>query len=217
MFGKRPSEITADDIERVVAEQVQEGSQVELKVTLPARKGDDPWTTGEGRIGDYARNALVAEVIAFANAFEIVREVHCDGLLEYRTLLKGEADRVRLYPGWLMGLIGNALCAAERFRRAAGAPNIEYGLEFEIANEGWGLQIGKYGGSHYGDWLGPFPEGRTIFPRYSVGPPEEFQLLSQTFERDFWHGAGHDWPDRITVDFARAFRELGIVEEGNAG
>ena len=69
MFGKRPSEITADDIERVVAEQVQEGSQVELKVTLPARKGDDPWTTGEGRIGDYARNELVAEVIAFANAY----------------------------------------------------------------------------------------------------------------------------------------------------
>ena len=111
--------------------------------------------------------------------------------------------------------MGNALCAAERFRRAAGAPNTEYGLEFEITNEGRGLQIGKYGGTHFGDWLGPFPEGRTIFPRYPVGPPEEFQLLSQAFERDFWHGAGHDWPDRITVDFARAFRELGIVEEGN--
>jgi Putative DNA-binding domain len=69
MFGKRPSELTSEDIDRLVSEHVQEGSQVELKMTLPAKKADDLWVLGKGEVGDYARNELVAEVIAFANAY----------------------------------------------------------------------------------------------------------------------------------------------------
>ena len=69
MFGKRSNELTPDDLQRVVDEQVQEGSQVELKATLPAKRGEDPWVAGEGRIGDYARNELIAEVIAFSSAY----------------------------------------------------------------------------------------------------------------------------------------------------
>lgn len=68
MFGKSPYEWTVADIERVISEQVQEGSEIEFKATLPSRKGDDPWITGKNTVGDYARNELVAEVVAFANA-----------------------------------------------------------------------------------------------------------------------------------------------------
>ena len=68
MFGKRPSELTPDDIQRIVDENYQEGAEFELKATLPAKKGNDPWIDGKGRIGDHARNELIAEVIAFANA-----------------------------------------------------------------------------------------------------------------------------------------------------
>jgi hypothetical protein len=69
MFGKRASELTPEDIDRVVSEQVQEGSQVEFKGTLPAKgSAVDPWVSGKGQVGEFARNKLVEEVIAFANA-----------------------------------------------------------------------------------------------------------------------------------------------------
>jgi hypothetical protein len=149
------------------------------------------------------------------------REVHCDGLIEYLVMHPGKAEAgvpnaplFYLPIQLVMGLFGNALCAAERFRRASGAPDVEYGLEFEIANL-VDLPIGKYGGVHFGETLGPFPP-ETIFPRYSIGPADEFQGLSQTFERDFWNGAGHDFSDLATVDFERALRELGIVTDATA-
>ncbi len=46
MFGKRPSELTPDDIQRIVGEQ--EGSEVEFKGTLPTKQTADPWVLGEG-------------------------------------------------------------------------------------------------------------------------------------------------------------------------
>jgi hypothetical protein len=422
MFGKRPSELTSEDIGRLVSEHVQEGSQVELKMTLPAKKADDLWVLGKGEVGDYARNELVAEVIAFANAYggwlflgveetedkparasvvvpirdcaeladrlrlmcrdciepklpvlelagvpmgsdgtgvvvfhvprsrmaphrhtvtkecyirradrtekmtmrevqdltlqvergltaierqfqeqreqfarrvaayrggnthafglratlvpltpiyvdrvhgnhdasppshtlhataqdrpyrldfwgvdnawrpivrgtvntnsnrrsTISREVHCDGLIEYAVMHQREADERG--PGWplfylpielLMASFGNALCAAEKFRRAAGAPDAEYGLELQIASP-VDLPIGKYGGVHFGETLGPLPAG-TTFPRYSVGAPDGFQNLSQVFERDFLNGAGHDFPNLVRIDFERALSELGLT------
>jgi predicted HTH transcriptional regulator len=69
MFGKRPSELTSEDIDRLISEQVQEGSQVELKRTLQSNDGDDPWVSGQNEVGTRARNKLVEEVIAFANAY----------------------------------------------------------------------------------------------------------------------------------------------------
>ncbi len=69
MYGKRLSDLHLNDIQRLAEEGMQEGAEIEFKVALPARKGVDPWASGEDRIGDYARNELIAEVIAFANAY----------------------------------------------------------------------------------------------------------------------------------------------------
>ena len=70
MFRKRPSELAPDDIERAMSEQVQEGSQVEFKRTLSSKGGaGDPWVSGRDQVGEFARNKLVEEVIAFANAY----------------------------------------------------------------------------------------------------------------------------------------------------
>lgn len=69
MFSKRTAELQSSDIETVVAEQWQESSQLELKETLPSKKkGGDPWLSTQESIGDHARNQIVEEVIAFANA-----------------------------------------------------------------------------------------------------------------------------------------------------
>jgi hypothetical protein len=120
---------------------------------------------------------------------------------------------LHLAVAWVMGVFCNALCAAEMFRRAAGTPDVECGLEFEIANKGAGdLNVSNYGGPDpLGVWLGPFPKGHTPFPRYSIGTREELQSLAQVFERDFWDAVGHGPSGLAEVDFERAFRGLGLI------
>jgi hypothetical protein len=143
------------------------------------------------------------------------REVFNDGLLEYEILLKTRQEQeFRLYPGWFMALIGNAICAAERFRDTAGTPHIEYGLEIEILNSGSPLPIGQYGGN-FGRFLGPMPEGHHVFPRYSINQRDEFQQLAQIIERDFWNLCGHDWDEKdlVMVDFEQAFTNLGLTKK----
>jgi hypothetical protein len=68
VFPHRLSEVTADEIRRVVETEVPESLDFELKKTLSAKKGaDDPWVAGGDKIGEEARDALAAEIGAFAN------------------------------------------------------------------------------------------------------------------------------------------------------
>jgi hypothetical protein len=62
--------VTAADVAELPAQTWPEGYEVEFKKTLPHRTaGAEPWLAGQGgRIGDYARNKILAEVIAFANS-----------------------------------------------------------------------------------------------------------------------------------------------------
>lgn len=134
--------------------------------------------------------------------FVETRRVMENGEIQYRLFVKYEDGDMpyRFYPSWLIGLLGNALLSAERFRLAAGAPEIEYGLSLGIYARGKQVPIGKYGGRDPGS-IGELPVGLTVFPRYSVGPVEEFQKLIQIIEQDFWHAVGKDWADRIEIDF----------------
>lgn len=67
----KPAEgIGFDDIQALISDQVPEGAQIEFKESLPAGKGkSDAWLTGGDGIGDRARNEILEEVVAFANAF----------------------------------------------------------------------------------------------------------------------------------------------------
>ena len=59
--------ITAVDIVQLCDDQAAEGTELELKQDLPSRAGrSDPWHTG-GSIGEYARNEIAEEIVAFAN------------------------------------------------------------------------------------------------------------------------------------------------------
>jgi predicted HTH transcriptional regulator len=69
MFQKSLNDVTPEDVYRVITEAVPESQEVEFKGELPANQGSDPWTNGREHIGDKARNELLEEVIAFANAF----------------------------------------------------------------------------------------------------------------------------------------------------
>jgi hypothetical protein len=59
--------VAANDISQLCADQISEGTELELKSDLPAKDGRlDSWHSG-GSIGDYARNEIAEEIIAFAN------------------------------------------------------------------------------------------------------------------------------------------------------
>jgi len=67
IFSKPLDAVTADDVNAFVRERYPEGSTVEFKEQLPSKSGKDPWYQGKNKVGDYARNEIVEEVIAFAN------------------------------------------------------------------------------------------------------------------------------------------------------
>jgi hypothetical protein len=59
--------ITSSDVEQVCTDEVSEGLQLELKSDLPTRTSrPDDWHTG-GNFGEFARNQVAEEIIAFAN------------------------------------------------------------------------------------------------------------------------------------------------------
>ncbi|HXP74041.1 MAG TPA: ATP-binding protein, partial [Stellaceae bacterium] len=61
--------ITPADVAELVSESWPEGYTVEFKRALPTAKGgDDQWITGGNKIGDYARDEILSEIVAFANA-----------------------------------------------------------------------------------------------------------------------------------------------------
>ena len=68
IFTKPVSDVTGEDVQQLVAEQVPEGSTVEFKESLPRKKGaPDVWTTKE-QVSGHSRDEILAEVVAFANA-----------------------------------------------------------------------------------------------------------------------------------------------------
>ncbi|MXV73886.1 ATP-binding protein [Candidatus Poribacteria bacterium] len=65
-----PSEqIDSSHIKSFVDSRVPEGEHIEFKESLPAKEGAlDPWMSGGNEIGDRAKNVILEEVTAFANA-----------------------------------------------------------------------------------------------------------------------------------------------------
>ena len=70
ILSKPVERIGIGDIESLIALKVPESEQIEFKVSLSTKgRSVDPWMSGGGRVGNYARDALLEEVTAFANAF----------------------------------------------------------------------------------------------------------------------------------------------------
>lgn len=72
--------ISADDICQLCSDAVSEGTEIELKADLPCKDGrlQDPWHSGQS-FGEYARNQIAEEVVAFANT---LGGVVCVGIAE---------------------------------------------------------------------------------------------------------------------------------------
>ena len=63
-------QIGPDDIQELIDSEVPEGEQIEFKEALSTRDGSpDRWVTHGDRVGDRARNEILEEAVAFANAY----------------------------------------------------------------------------------------------------------------------------------------------------
>ena len=62
-------QICVNAIEALIETQVPEGEQIEFKESLSeSGRSPDPWMEGNSRIGERARNRILEETVAFANA-----------------------------------------------------------------------------------------------------------------------------------------------------
>jgi len=70
ILGGALADLTPADISRLCCDEIPEGTEVEFKSFLPVKKGRglDTWYEGGG-IGEYARNEIAEEIIAFANTY----------------------------------------------------------------------------------------------------------------------------------------------------
>jgi hypothetical protein len=69
ILSKPIGQISADDIHELLERKSPEDYEIEFKETLPNKSGGtDPWIAGKDEIGTYARDQILAEVVAFANA-----------------------------------------------------------------------------------------------------------------------------------------------------
>ncbi len=70
ILTKPANEITIDDVNELIASQVPESERFEFKETLPSGgQNPDPWIQGSNRISGRAKDKLLAEAVAFANAY----------------------------------------------------------------------------------------------------------------------------------------------------
>jgi hypothetical protein len=67
IFSNDLRTVTAEEILQICSDHIPEGVDFELKSDLPAQKGrKDGWHT-DGSFGEYARNQIAEEIVAFAN------------------------------------------------------------------------------------------------------------------------------------------------------
>lgn len=141
--------------------------------------------------------------------FKVVQEVYANGLIEQSVYVRyGYSETYYISPEWVVCLFANSLCSAEKFRQAAGATTIEYGLEIELAVPDKAVPIDPYGGSRSGRSVSCFPIGRTKFPRYSVREPQQYQQLTNIFIQDFWNASGWNISELIEVKYGDIFPNI---------
>jgi hypothetical protein len=90
----------------------------------------------ESFIGSDSRSRFTSDALS-AN----YHTVWCDGAIEigYKEYWN-DRNQNRLYLANILGSLANVILGIERFRQAAAAPSVEYGIEIELASGGIGDQ-----------------------------------------------------------------------------
>ncbi len=116
-------------------------------------------------------------------------------------------DGFIIHPHWFMGMFCNTLNYLHKLRKAAHSQSVEYALEIQIMKLGGPLNVYGYGDQYDLTKFGKVIERNVVFPRYSVGPVDSFQQLSNVIETDFWNHSGVDTSgSNIQINFDKLIR-----------
>jgi len=128
-------------------------------------------------------------------------QLFCDGAITYTWVYDEAKSAPRanhaLVPGWLFGIVANAMETADRFRVSSSAASVDYALDVEVltTHELVVAQIGSLGAT-------TVPKGSIgLLPRYAVGPRDSWQELFNLFVSDFMDAIGDQGP-RFRVHIA---------------
>lgn len=122
-----------------------------------------------------------------APTFLVVEEVYDDGSMLFEIVdadapLKGEPT---IIGNWVVGLFACAALTAERFRIAAGGPDVEYGLEVQLGHTFDDAPAVSYPGLDLDILpLGFLHDAPVKLPRYSLGSFAELDRLATMLVRD---------------------------------
>ena len=124
------------------------------------------------------------------------RELHCDGLVEIGFVSIAPHGRLKdklfLHQEFPTIIFANLVAWADRIRKKASAPTVEYAIEGEIRSIGNPAVVAGNANSPILGNPTILKLGCVKFPRYSLGNPEEISDLIALFYRDFWNSLGKD-------------------------
>jgi Putative DNA-binding domain len=121
-------------------------------------------------------------------------QLFCDGAITYTWVYDEDTSALRadhaLFPGWLFGLVANAMETAHRIRTVSSASSIDYAMDVEVQTtaELTVAQIGSLATT-------TVPQGSIgLLPRYSVGPRDSWQEVFNLIVSDFLDAIGNEGP-----------------------
>jgi hypothetical protein len=128
----------------------------------------------------------------------VIQEVHCAGLIEVR--FRDHQERAQLFVDWILGVLCNGLLMADTFRKAAGAPDMEYAFELEISASSATIPVRGTGRFGYHSALGISPNAPCLYPRMSLGDYDsELNRLVEIAITDIWNSCGVSFAEKITM------------------
>jgi hypothetical protein len=121
-------------------------------------------------------------------------QLFCDGAITYTWVYDEDKSALRadhaLFPGWLFGLVANAMETAHRIRTVSSASSIDYAMDVEVqtSSELTVAQIGSLSTT-------AVAQGSIgLLPRYSIGPRESWQEIFNLILSDFLDAIGDQGP-----------------------
>jgi len=146
-----------------------------------------------GTRGTYRRNEQWLQV-----------ELGDEGRVDYSWAGRDYNGNLMLYSEWFLGLLWNSLAQIQRLRHLADAPGVEYAIEVALDVYGQKLLVPHV--DQFLDHVGSFSEGVHSFLKHSVGPIDEFDLVSKSIQQDFCDVAGIDPANIYRTGFQPALR-----------
>lgn len=69
LLHKPLNDVNASDLDEFVSRSPAEGPTLEFKGRVPARANETPWSAGNLRLPNHAKDDLISEVLAFLNTY----------------------------------------------------------------------------------------------------------------------------------------------------